>query len=127
MPPRVRIALDTLRERTLAGYAELEKAAAEIDPTLRGPLMSIRNASLLNAGAAEKRIMAQLRRRNGVRIEQLRRAAAHIHPGEAPQERVLGVLPFVAAYGRSIVADIEASIDMELRGEASWSGPVCDE
>lgn len=127
MPPRVRVALDTLRETIVGGFEELSAAAGEIDPTLRGPLMRIRSSSLQDAYAAEKRIMAQLRRRNGVRIEQLRRAAAHIHPANAPQERVLGPLPFVAAYGRGIVAEIEASIDMELRGEASWSGPMCDE
>lgn len=125
MPARVRDALDDLRASIRMAYEELADAAGDIDPTLRGPLSGSRNSSLLDAAAAEKRIMAQLRRRNGVRIEQLRRAAAHIHPGGAPQERVLGTLPFVAAHGRGIVAEIEARIDMELRREAAWAGPDC--
>jgi bacillithiol synthase len=125
MPPDVKRALGALRAAITAGYEQLAVAAEDIDPTLRGPLTAARNASLHEAVAAEKKISAQLRRANHVKIEQLRRAAAHIHPHDKPQERVLGPLPFVAAHGRGIIAGIEAALDMELTAAAAWTGPAC--
>lgn len=126
VPPEVQRSLDALRAAIMAAYEQLSDAAAVIDPHLRGPLTGARNSSLLAAAGAEKKIHAQLRRKNHVRIEQLRRAAAHIHPTGSPQERVFGPLPFVAAHGPDIIASIEAAIDMELTGAAAWSGPVCE-
>jgi bacillithiol biosynthesis cysteine-adding enzyme BshC len=127
MPPAVTRALAALRASIATGYEQLTAAAERIDPTLRGPLASARNSSLLDAAGAEKKISAQLRRTNHVRIEQLRRAAVQIHPDDKPQERVMGPLPFVAAYGRGIIAGIEAALDMEPAGTAApWSGPVCE-
>ncbi|MGH7446355.1 MAG: bacillithiol biosynthesis cysteine-adding enzyme BshC, partial [Longimicrobiales bacterium] len=99
MPAGVRHALQALRTAISSAYEQLAAAAEEIDPTLRGPLMGARNAGLLDSNAAEKKILAQLQRRNHVRIEQLRRAAALLYPNDAPQERVFGALPFVAVQG----------------------------
>lgn len=125
MPADVQRSLDALRESIATGYDELASVAERIDPVLRSALNGGRNASLLEVNAAEKRIRAQLRRVHEVRIEQLRRAAAHVQPGGAPQERVLGPLPFVAAEGRELVERIEAAIDLEPSGAASWEGPDC--
>lgn len=126
VPADVQRALADLRRTITEGYRELEAAAAGIDPTLRGPLTSARNASLLETRAAEKRILAGLRRRHEVKIEQLRRVAAQIQPEGSPQERVLGPLPLVAEHGRGIIAEIEARIDMRTTPVAGWSGPRCD-
>jgi bacillithiol biosynthesis cysteine-adding enzyme BshC len=126
MPRDVKEALAAIRASITDGYDDLAAAATRIDPTLLGPLIGTRNASLLDTNAAERRIAARLQRRNHVRIEQLRRATAHIQPLNAPQERIFGPLPFVAAVGRGIIADIEAALDMGLTSAASWAGPLCD-
>lgn len=126
MPDQVKRALESLRAAIMNGYGELAAAAEDIDPTLRGPLTGARNSSLLDTNAAAKKIAAQLKRTNHVKMEQLRRAAAHIQPGDTPQERVLGPLPFVAAYGRGIIADVEAALDMHLAETAAWVGPACE-
>jgi uncharacterized protein YllA (UPF0747 family) len=126
MPREVIDALAAIRASITDGYDDLAAAATRIDPTLLGPLIGARNASLLDTNAAERRIAARLQRRNHVRIEQLRRATAHIQPLNAPQERIFGPLPFVAAVGRGIIADIEAALDMGLTSAASWAGPLCD-
>ena len=125
MPEDVRAALDALRGMLGTGYEDLAAAAAHIDPTLRGPVTGIRNRALLEVNAAEKKILGGLRRAGHVRIEQLRRAAAQIQPGDAPQERVLGALPFVARYGRALIGEIEAALDMKSPRVASWIGPEC--
>ncbi|HEX2166413.1 MAG TPA: bacillithiol biosynthesis cysteine-adding enzyme BshC [Longimicrobiales bacterium] len=126
VPDDVERSLESLRSAMRSGYAQLTEAAEAIDPTLRGPLMRARNSSLLDATAAEKKIIAQLRRTKHVKIEQLRRAAAQIQPADKPQERVFGPLPFVAAHGRDLISRIEAELDMELAGTAAWSGPLCE-
>ena len=126
MPPDVTRALDSLRAALGTAYEDLTVAATRIDPTLRGPLRSSRNASLLDAAASEKKIRAQLRTSNHVRIEQLRRLSSQIHPDGKPQERVFGPLSYVAAHGRGIIAAVEAALDMEPAGTASWHGPVCE-
>lgn len=125
MPLEVKRALEALRNALEAGYGQLTEAAESVDPTLRGPLTAARNDALLGANAAEKLITAQLMRMNHVRIEQIRRAAAHIQPNDKPQERVFGPLPYVAVYGRGIIARIEAAIDMEFDPVAAWTGPDC--
>ena len=122
MPATVRDALASARSAITAEFEQLAGAAASIDPTLRGPLIGSRNASLLEVLAAEKKITTQLRRANRTKIEQLRRAAALVFPFDKPQERVFGPLPYVAVYGRELVAEIEAALDMELREVASWRG-----
>jgi bacillithiol biosynthesis cysteine-adding enzyme BshC len=126
MPPEVKRGLSALRAAITMGYDQLTAAAEGVDPTLRGPLTSARRASLLDVMATEKKISAQLRRTNHMKIEKLRRAAAHIQPADKPQERVLGPLPFVAAHGRDIIAEIEAALDMDPPRAVAWSGPVCE-
>src|SRR5690606_5376527 len=123
MPHAVRDALGSVRSAITSEYERLAAAAGTIDPTLRGPLIGARNASLLEVLAAEKKISTQLRRANRTKIEQLRRAAAHVYPLDKPQERVFGALPYIAVYGRELVAEIEAALDMSLAKLASWRGP----
>lgn len=130
MPDEVRAALAAIREGLAAGYERLADAAAVIDPTLRGPLTAARNASLIRAREAEKKIAGQLRRRNDVLVEQLRRVSANLYPDGAPQERVLNLLPYMARYGPRLVPAIERALSgqIELAAEdaaAGWSGPTC--
>jgi bacillithiol biosynthesis cysteine-adding enzyme BshC len=125
MPAEVTRALEALRAAIHRGYDALDAAAADVDPTLHGPIIGARNASLLETNAAARKISAGLRRTNHVQIEQLRRLSALLQPGDAPQERVLGALPFIAEHGRGLVARIEAALDMDAAPRASWSGPDC--
>lgn len=110
VPPGITAALDRLRNDIEEGYARLTDAADAVDPTLTGPLRSARNESLMRARDAERRILTQMRRRNGELVGQLRRISASLRPAGAPQERVLGPLPFVARHGRELVADISAAV-----------------
>jgi bacillithiol synthase len=127
LPATATRGLERLRESLYAGYAELMAAVEQVDPTLRGPLTGARNRSLMRVNDAEKRIIRHLKRHNDVLLEQLRRAAASLQPEGAPQERVLGPLPWVARHGPGFVAAIEAALDMEPRTVASWDGPRCED
>jgi bacillithiol synthase len=126
IPPAATEALERIRTTLHDVYGEVMDATDAIDPTLRGPLTSARNWSTVRAHEAEKRILRHLKRRNGIRVEQLRKAAASLYPGGAPQERTLNAMTFAARYGPGLVAAIETAIDAELKPVAEWTGPDCD-
>lgn len=125
LPAPVAAALQRLRDDVAAAFAALAAAAGVIDPTLDGPLGSARNRSLREAARAERRILRQLRRRHDVLVEQLRRVAASLNPGDAPQERVLNVMPFLARYGPALIPAIAAALDLEPDGTVVWDEQSC--
>jgi bacillithiol synthase len=127
LPPAVTAALERIRSDLRAGYAELVSAATDADPTLRGPLGSARNASLRQVAAAERKIVRQVRSRNAVMVDRLRRIAASLQPHGAPQERVLSPLPFVARHGPALTLLIEQKLGMEPPPAARWDGPLCED
>lgn len=127
MPPTVTHALERLRGDIVDAYAALAAAASPIDPTLHGPLGSARNRSLREVARAERRILRHLRRRHDVLVEQLRRVASSLNPGDSPQERVLNIMPFLARYGPALVHAIAAALELEPADSAIWDERSCEE
>ncbi|HUF49231.1 MAG TPA: bacillithiol biosynthesis cysteine-adding enzyme BshC [Longimicrobiales bacterium] len=125
LPDRLRAALRDARAALLREYETLTEAALTVDASLRGPLTTARNEALQRLHHAEQKILRQLRRRNAVSAEQLRRAATHLQPGGAPQERMLSPLHYVAHYGPAFVDEVRASLDMSPVPVAQWRGPQC--
>jgi bacillithiol synthase len=125
MPPAAEAALDRIRQVLREAYGELMQVTAEIDPTLRGPLTAARNWSTVRANEAEKRIVRHMKRRNAIRVEQLRKAATALYPGGVPQERVLSPLPLLARFGPGLVAGIESALIMDPVPVTEWAGPDC--
>jgi bacillithiol synthase len=125
LPAGVADALAALRQTVRDGYARLADAALEVDTALEGPLRSARNESLRRAAAAEKRILRALKRRDADGVDLLRRAAASLYPGGAPQERVLTPLQFRAAYGPSFTPALAQAMDMAPVPVATWRGTGC--
>jgi bacillithiol synthase len=127
MPPAVAAALRRLREDIAARYAELGHAAADLDASLAAPLRSAHHESLRRADAAERRILASLRRRETGRLDDLRRAVAALRPGGAPQERVHGPLPFLAEHGPDLVPALASALQPVSGRVADWRGTGCEE
>jgi bacillithiol synthase len=125
MPAAAVSALERLRESVHATYEQLTAATEAVDPTLNGPLRAARDRSLLQADDAERRILRQLKRRDAVLVDQLGRAAASLHPGGVPQERVLNPLQYMARYGPELVDFLEAHAEPVADAPASWAGPQC--
>ncbi|CAN5685918.1 bacillithiol biosynthesis cysteine-adding enzyme BshC [soil metagenome] len=125
LPQEVRASLASVRDGLHATYGALADAASEVDPTLRGPVIAARNAALVRVTGTEKKIVTQLGRRNEVLLERLRLASAQLHPTGAPQERVLGMLHYVARWGPQLIDEMESAIDMTPRTTAQWAGPEC--
>jgi bacillithiol synthase len=125
MPPAAIGALERLRQSLHTGYEQLVAATDAIDPTLAGPLGVARDRSLLQANDAERRILRQLKRRDAVLVEQLGRAAASLHPGGVPQERVLNPLQYLARYGPTFMDLLERQAEPVFHAAAGWTGPQC--
>jgi len=105
LPPAVGQALERLRASLEEGYGTLERAAAEIDPTLVRPTQDI-----------EKKLVQHLKRRQETELGQLTKARTAVMPGAKPQERVLTVAPFLARYGPALLAELADAFESWYRG-----------
>jgi uncharacterized protein YllA (UPF0747 family) len=126
LPDAVRHPLTRLRGDLHSGYDALAEGAALIDPTLKPFVLSARNNALSQVDTAEKKLTSHLKKRSETELDQLRKAAVHLYPGGAAQERVLNVLPFLARYGPGLLQDIAGVIRVSLdRPSPEWSGVLC--
>jgi bacillithiol biosynthesis cysteine-adding enzyme BshC len=126
LPDDTENALEALRTAIADGYARLQDAAAGIDPTLSGPIGKARNASDNFVRDVEKKILAHLRSRNEVSVEQVLKAGTNLFPGGEPQERVISPVQYLARYGADFLPAVADAIDVELNGsKPEWSGVEC--
>ena len=99
LPDDVAVALAGLRDSVTRSFAVLAGRAPEIDPSLVRAMQGLRDRGLHTAEQAERKLVRALRRRDSDTNRQLTRLLATLHPGGAPQERVLTVAPWLARYG----------------------------
>jgi len=85
--------------------------ATAIDPTLKRPVESARNAALVGAAEIEKRLVGHLKRQNETLASQLARVRASLFPLGRPQERVLTVASFLVRYGDAFVSDASQAVE----------------
>ena len=116
LPPEAIEALDRLRHALDEGYAVLERAATEIDPTLARPTQAARQQALGGAREIEKKLVQHLKRRQETELGQLARARTAIVPNGKPQERVLTVAPFLARYGPALLPELTDAFRAWYRG-----------
>jgi bacillithiol biosynthesis cysteine-adding enzyme BshC len=117
VPDDAERALATLRNVVTEEYDRLRDAAATVDPTLRKPVESSRNAALVGLRDIEKRIVTHLKQRNDTLVQQLARARQALVPLGRPQERVLNIVPFLVRYGR-------AFLDEARRAAGVWAAAL---
>jgi bacillithiol biosynthesis cysteine-adding enzyme BshC len=106
LPAEAVDALDGLRRALDEGYAVLERAAVEIDPTLARPTQTARQQALGGTQDIEKKLVHHLKRRQETELGQLARARTALVPGGKPQERVLTVAPFLARFGPGLLQEL---------------------
>jgi len=110
LPDAAEAALTAIRDALEREYGVLRDAATAIDPTLQKPVESARNAALAGARDIEKRLIGHLKQRNETLVQQLARVRAALFPLGKPQERVLGVPPFLVRYGREFLTSALAEV-----------------
>ena len=119
LPAEVLQTLERLRANIDDGYGVLERAAADVDPTLVRPTQAVRQQALTGTQDIEKKLVQHLKRRQETELSQLARARTAVLPGGKPQERVLTVAPFLARYGVGLLAELTDAF-------AQWYGDTLE-
>ena len=123
LSPEAGAALERLRSAVGETYDVLVQAARAIDPTLEKPVQNARGHALSEAAEVEKRLVSHLRKRQETEARQIARARDSLLPGGKPQERVLGVAPFLARYGPDLLIQLRTAIGAWYRA-ALEGGPA---
>jgi bacillithiol biosynthesis cysteine-adding enzyme BshC len=111
LPDEVTAPLGRLRSTLERDYESLAAAAAAIDPTLEKSVQGTRTQALKGLEDAEKKIVANLKRRRETELVQVARARAAVRPDGKPQERVLTVASLLARLGPSLLDAVAAEIE----------------
>jgi len=109
-------ALERLRASIEEGYGVLERAAADVDPTLVRPTQTARQQALGGTQDIEKKLVQHLKRRQETELGQLTKARTAVMPGGKPQERILTVAPFLARYGPSLLTELTDAFERWYHG-----------
>lgn len=125
LPDAVAQALAHLRSVLQDGYHELSQAAATVDPTLDGPLGSTLAASLRQLGHAEAKLLRHWKRRHRLELDRLGRARAELFPDDRPQERVLGLVHFLARHGPGVLDGLASAIQEDVTRQRDWGEARC--
>ncbi len=96
--------LAALRTALANEYQALQDAVVAVDPTLKKSVQSTRNAAMTGLKDLEKRIVALLKKRNEIVVQQIEKARHNVYPTGKPQERVFTVAPYLVRYGREFLA-----------------------
>jgi bacillithiol synthase len=115
IPQEVGEALKEVRADWSSGFARLLERASAVDPTLLGALGGVRNRGLLEAARAEKKILRALKRRELVPFTQLDRVLETVRPMGQPQDRILGIISFLARHGEGFLAEAERVVRSHWR------------
>jgi bacillithiol biosynthesis cysteine-adding enzyme BshC len=110
MPPELSSAFAEFRKSVEREYGRIEPLALEVDPTLKRPVEGARQHALSESQELEKRIVAHLKRRQETELTQIERARNAVLPMGKPQERVLGIVPFLARYGPGILDQLAETV-----------------
>jgi uncharacterized protein YllA (UPF0747 family) len=128
LPPQVTQELERLRGLISGGMDALGAATEGVAPGARASIAGARRQALSQLAAVEKKIVQHARREQSVRLEQLRRAAAQVHPGDQPQERTLNAFHFLARYGPDLFSRIAAALPVHIgSAHGAFAGVECGE
>jgi bacillithiol biosynthesis cysteine-adding enzyme BshC len=111
VPPEAERAMRSMRTALETGYQELERSAAEVDPTLARPVQSIKHQALAGLQEIEKKLVQHLKRRQEIELNQITKARTSILPESQAQERVLTIASFLARYGPALVSELSEAIE----------------
>lgn len=119
-PGEVESALTRLRRAIQTATEELESAVRHELPGIRSSVGKARSEMFAVASELDRAVDDRVEERREVVVRQIRKAAAHLYPDGAPQERVINPLYYLARYGHDFLNAVEeAGRDRPLR---PWPG-----
>lgn len=114
VPEGVRQALADLRGGIGRGVEELSRAAAALDPTLKGPARHVRTVAFDALEQMRKKIIHSLKREKQTKLSQLEKAQVHLYPRGGPQERSLNACYYLMRYGREFLDALHDRLSVRL-------------
>lgn len=115
-PASVQEALGTLRGAVGSGTAELQKAVSEVDPTLKGPVQTLRNQTFAALADVEKKVSQAVKRESEIALSQIEKAQLHLFPDGKPAERLQNPLYYLTRYGDAFLDDLHHRFEVKLDG-----------
>ena len=108
--PRISVSVTMCSVPAAAALAPLIEHATGIDATLAKPAEGVVNRLSSELEKLEKSMQRALRQRAEVHIRRLSAAHAWLAPDGRQQERVLGLLPFLALAGPTLVERVRQAV-----------------
>ncbi|MYC99689.1 MAG: bacillithiol biosynthesis cysteine-adding enzyme BshC [Gammaproteobacteria bacterium] len=124
VPDGVRQALADLRGGIGRGVEELSRAAATLDPTLKGPAKHVRTVAFDALEQMRKKIIHSLKREKQTKLRQLEKAQVHLYPRGGPQERSLNACYYLMRYGREFLDALHDRFPVRLAGDESRAANI---
>ena len=124
VPEGVRQALADLRGGIGRGVEELSRAAATLDPTLKGPAKHVRTVAFDALEQMRKKIIHSLKREKQTKLRQLEKAQVHLYPRGGPQERSLNACYYLIRYGREFLDALHDRFSVRLSGDESRAANI---
>lgn len=103
MPADVQAAIGQLRGALGKGVEELQEAATAVDPTLKGPVQTMRNQAFTALDGVEKKVTQAVKRKSEITLTQMEKAQLHLFPNGKPAERVQSPMYYLTRYGDDFV------------------------
>ncbi|MGB1842179.1 MAG: bacillithiol biosynthesis cysteine-adding enzyme BshC [Longimicrobiales bacterium] len=114
VPENVKKAIGQLRGAIGSGVSDLQKAATAVDPTLKGPVQTLRSQAFAALGEVEKKVTQAVKRESEIALAQIEKAQIHLMPNGKPAERVQSPLYYLARYGGAFLDDLYARFSVNL-------------
>lgn len=115
-PPAVQEALGALRGAIGSGTGELQKAVLEVDPTLKGPVQTLRNQTFAALADVEKKVSQAVKRESEIALSQIEKAQLHLFPDGKPAERIQNPMYFLTRYGEAFLDDLFERFEVKFDG-----------
>ena len=124
VPDDIRQALKDLRGGIGGGVERLSRAAAILDPTLKGPAKHVRTVAFDALEQMRRKVIHSLKREKRTTLKQLEKAQVHLYPRGGRQERSLNAFYYLMRYGSDFLDALHGRFQVRLAGDGSRAGNI---
>lgn len=117
VPADVKAAIGQLRGALGKGVGDLQKAATAVDPTLKGPVQTMRTQAFSALDDVEKKVTQAVKRESEIALAQIEKAQLHLFPNGKPAERVQSPMYFLTRYGDDFVKALYDAFEVNFDGD----------
>ena len=114
VPEEVKASIGKLRGAIGGGVSDLQQAVNAVDPTLKGPVQTVRSQAFAALGEVEKKVTQAVKREGEIALAQIQKAQMHLMPNGKPAERVQSPLYYLARYGGAFLDAVYEGFKVNL-------------